>query len=98
MSTSINCRILLSAFFLLSSFQMSFAHAEFDRGEELYENHCQACHESWVHTRDGRRVKTISELHKRVGAWSEHSDLRWSNEDITDVTNYLDKRFYQFER
>lgn len=69
--------------------------AEFDRGQELYENHCQSCHESWVHTRAKRQVTSISELQRRVSSMSVHIGLNWSNEEINDVTDYLSRRFYQ---
>ena len=38
------------------------AAQEFERGQALYENHCRSCHESWAHTREGRHVRTVSEL------------------------------------
>jgi hypothetical protein len=49
--------------------------AEVDRGQALYENHCQFCHESWAHTRNGRKVTSKSDLQRRVRAWSIHSGL-----------------------
>ena len=72
------------------------AAEEFDRGEALYENHCRECHESWAHTRDGRHVTTVNGLRGRVAAWSIHTNLQWSQEEIDDVTDYLNQQFYQF--
>jgi len=74
-----------------------FAEA-FDRGQALYEHHCQSCHESWAHTRDGRMVTTVDELRRRVEAWSIHSRLDWTGEEIGDVTDYLNRTFYQLEK
>ena len=71
---------------------------EFDRGEALYKNHCMECHESWAHTRDGRRVSSIDVLRQRVAAWSIHTGLGWSNEEVDDVTDYLNRQFYQLTR
>ncbi len=48
------------------AFFPSAASAEFDRGQALYENHCKSCHEDWVHTREGRRVISMSALRQRV--------------------------------
>ena len=70
----------------------------FDRGQALYEHHCQSCHESWAHTRDGRLVTTVGELRRRVEAWSIHSRLDWTAEEIEDVTDYLNRTFYQLEK
>jgi len=72
--------------------------AEFDRGQALYENHCMECHESWAHTRDGRHVTSIDALRKRVAAWSIHTGLGWSNEEVDDITDYLNRRFYRLAR
>jgi mono/diheme cytochrome c family protein len=71
--------------------------AEFDRGEALYENHCTACHDTQVHVLGKtRRVTTLADLRARVAAWSVHSGLGWSDEEVNDVTDYLNRRFYRF--
>jgi mono/diheme cytochrome c family protein len=70
---------------------------EFDRGQALYENHCSTCHDPQLHLEAaGRHVKTPADLRVRVAAWSVHSGLNWSDEDINDVTDYLIRRFYRF--
>jgi mono/diheme cytochrome c family protein len=74
------------------------APPRFDRGRALYEHHCQFCHESWAHSREGRHVATIDGLRKRVRAWSIHSGLDWGPSEIDDVTAYLNRRFYHLER
>ncbi len=70
---------------------------EFSRGQGLYENHCQSCHESWAHTREGRKVTSMNELRRRVAAWSTHAGLGWSDEEIGDVADYLARTFYDLE-
>ncbi len=70
---------------------------EFSRGQALYENHCQSCHADWAHTRSEHKVTSMSELQRRVAAWSIHSGLNWSDEDIGDVADYLEQNFYHFE-
>jgi mono/diheme cytochrome c family protein len=73
------------------------AHVEaFDRGRALYENHCMECHESWAHAREGRRVNSKNALRQRVAGWSMHIGLGWSDEEIDDVADYLDRNFYHF--
>jgi mono/diheme cytochrome c family protein len=71
------------------------AGAEFDRGRALYENHCRQCHDSWAHKPGVRVVATYEGLRERVASWSLHSGLGWSANEITDVTEYLNRRFYQ---
>ena len=73
------------------------AQAEtFDRGQALYENHCQTCHEEKVHMRYSRRVTTMDDLRQQVSSWSYHAGLGWSAEEVTDVVDYLDREFYHF--
>lgn len=66
----------------------------FDRGQALYENHCQSCHEVLAHTRENRTVTTVEGLRERVWSWSVHSGLNWRADEIDDVTRYLNRRFY----
>ena len=67
-----------------------------DRGELLYENHCQACHGSTVHTRSDRQVKSPEALRAWVMSWAVHSGLEWSQVEIADITAFLNRRFYRF--
>jgi mono/diheme cytochrome c family protein len=68
----------------------------FDRGQALYENHCQTCHDETAHTRESRRATSVGDLHRWVATWSYHAALGWSGEEIDDVVDYLNRRFYHF--
>lgn len=70
------------------------AAQEFDRGQALYENHCKECHESLAHTRQGSRISSIHDIRNWVASWSVHSKLDWSSEEVRDVADYLNQRFY----
>lgn len=72
--------------------------AEFTRGQALYDNHCKFCHETWVHERDGRHINSLAELRQRVAAWSVHSGLEWTDQEIDDVTDYLSRNFYRIKQ
>jgi mono/diheme cytochrome c family protein len=79
------------------AFMVTLRAVEFDRGQALYENHCSACHDPQSHVAgETRHVATLADLRARVAAWSVHSGLNWSAEDVNDVTDYLNRRFYQF--
>ncbi|MGA7800511.1 MAG: cytochrome c [Gammaproteobacteria bacterium] len=69
---------------------------DLQRGRALYENHCQSCHESWVHERM-RHVHSLQALEQRVNSWQIHAGLSWTAEDIADVTAYLNRNFYHFK-
>lgn len=88
---------LLAVSLLLTALSSPVMAQQFIRGQELYENHCRTCHESWAHERKGRSVvSSLQDLHRRVAAWATHSGLDWSNEEIDDVADYLDQAYYHF--
>jgi hypothetical protein len=68
----------------------------FDRGQALYENHCMSCHEATVHTRETHRATSLADLRKWVASWSFHASLDWSSEEIDDVADFMDRRYYHF--
>lgn len=65
------------------------------RGQLLYENHCQGCHTSQLHIREQRRARSIDELRGWVARWATTQQLRWGDEEIGEVTNYLNQRYYR---
>lgn len=74
------------------------ARAEnFGRGQELYEDHCQACHEDLIHEKN-RKIRSLDELQKRIQSWAVHTGNTWTREEINDVLYYLNKSFYRFEQ
>ena len=68
----------------------------FDRGQALYENHCMSCHEATVHMRETRRATSVAELRKWVASWSFHASLDWTSEEIDDVADFMERRYYHF--
>lgn len=67
------------------------------RGNMLYENHCLQCHESKVHIREHRKVRSLLDLKKQVNRWANELDLSWQDEEIRDVSRYLNQTFYKFD-
>lgn len=66
------------------------------RGALLYQNHCLDCHESLVHIRARHKARNLGAIQGQVIRWSSYLKLRWSEEDINDVTRYLNQTYYQF--
>lgn len=66
------------------------------RGELLYTTHCIACHTTQVHWRDQRRATDLDSLREQVRLWQNRSSQSWSEEDIDEVTRYLDESIYRF--
>jgi mono/diheme cytochrome c family protein len=65
------------------------------RGQLLYENHCQGCHTSRLHIREHRRARTVDELRGWVTRWAATQKLNWGDEEIRDVTDHLNRRYYR---
>lgn len=81
----------------LVAFAPATAAENFARGKELYDHHCQSCHEDLMHA-ENRRLKSLDELRKRIEAWATHTGNDWTRDEINDVLYYLNKRFYKFDQ
>lgn len=79
---------------VLSALNTSLSAQDFVRGEALYENHCKECHEALAHTRHGSKINSVGDIRSWVRSWSIHTRLDWSTEEIEDVADYLNSRFY----
>jgi hypothetical protein len=66
------------------------------RGKMLYENHCTECHTSVVHIRKDHRADTPAAIRSWVFKWANYKQLKWSAQDIDDVTDYLSEHYYGF--
>ena len=70
--------------------------ADAERGRRLYENHCQVCHTSRVHSRANRLPMNQAELRDIVDRWQREEKLRWTAQDIGDVVEYLNRTRYGY--
>ena len=66
------------------------------RGELLYTTHCVGCHTTQVHWRARRLATDWSTLLSQVRRWQGNTGLGWSEQDIVDVTRYLNGQYYHF--
>ncbi|HTP73071.1 MAG TPA: cytochrome c [Burkholderiaceae bacterium] len=66
------------------------------RGQLLYSTHCIACHNSQVHWRDRRLATDWDTLKAQVRRWQASVGLTWSEDDIVEVTRYLNDAIYRF--
>ena len=67
------------------------------RGQLLHENHCIRCHTSSVYTREPRKITNLNDLSKSVGKWSKVAGLNWSQAEIHDVVDYLNREYYRLK-
>lgn len=87
----------LCALLLASAFAPLVQAENFARGQDLYNHHCQSCHEDLLHARN-RKLKTLDALRKRIEGWASHTGNPWSRDEIDDVLYYLNKSFYRFDQ
>lgn len=66
------------------------------RGRALYELRCMSCHAESVHGRTNRVAKDVDAVRAWVMRWNEHLRLRWTEEEIDDVTLYLSTTYYRY--
>lgn len=83
-----------SLFITLGTGRASAADAQ--RGAALYELRCGNCHSESVHGRSKRVAKDFGEVRRWVTRWNEHLALRWGNEEIDDVSVYLNNTYYRY--
>ena len=68
-----------------------------DRGEMLYQNHCVACHESTVHIREDRKVKSYADLEQYTRRFAGLAGVEWSEADMELVIEYLNRTRYKLQ-
>jgi len=66
--------------------------------QSLYDKHCVACHGTEVYTRKDRKVTSVPALEKQVQRCETALGLRWFDEDIADMSRFLNERYYHFKR
>jgi len=69
---------------------------QFSRAQLLYENHCTTCHASKVHIRNNRKARSVDDVRRWVIHWQGELKLKWNNQDVEDVSNFITERFYNF--
>jgi len=67
------------------------------RGEMLYSLHCKSCHTSKIHWREEKLATNWFSLKAQVSRWQSNIGLGWDENEITDVTQYLNTIHYHFQ-
>ena len=65
-------------------------------GELLYSTHCSTCHSVEIHWRAKSLSSDWSSLKAQVWRWQLNIGLGWSEDEVTDVTRYLNDVYYNF--
>jgi len=67
------------------------------RGKSLHNQHCTACHDTSVYTRNNRRVRSIEGLMGQVNGCVQQTGAKLNREEVNDIVRYLDDSFYEFK-
>ena len=81
---------------LAGVFALAGAASAQSRGELLYTTHCIACHSTQMHWREQRRATDLDSLKEQVRLWQGRALLSWTEDDIVEVTRYLNQSIYRF--
>lgn len=100
MKRSLSTRYLLLAITPLLLSPLAVA-ADLANGKALHDGNCTQCHTtmfggdgSGIYTRDNRRVKSLPGLDKQVRFCAQNLGHTWFDDEIGDVSNYLNSDFY----
>ncbi len=88
---------ILAGFALLGLFLSQTSNAaDPANGQQLHDENCTHCHNTEIFSRQSRIVKDLPQLKKQVNRCQISLELQWFEEDITDVSAYLNQNFYKF--
>lgn len=65
-------------------------------GKKLYNAQCTSCHDTSVHTRKDRKIKTLEGLIGQVDRCNTQLDRRYTDAQLNDLVAYLNAAFYKF--
>ena len=66
-------------------------------GKALHDENCTRCHQPDIYTREKRMVNSFTELQEQVRQCELMAELVWFDEEIEDVTAYLNDSYYRFK-
>jgi mono/diheme cytochrome c family protein len=65
------------------------------RGKEVHKV-CLPCHNTTLYVSPQRKIKSLPALREEVARWGDYYNPALSEQDIDDVTAYLNAKFYKF--
>jgi len=65
------------------------------RGEAIHKV-CLECHGTSLYVVPERKIKSLTALRKEVARWGDYYNPALSEQDVEDITTYLNTQFYKF--
>ena len=69
---------------------------DLENGKLLHDENCLRCHNESKYKRKDRMIKNFQQLRERIKNCELMAELTWFDEEIDDVTAYLNNQFYHF--
>ena len=65
--------------------------------KKLHDANCTQCHDAGMYTRPNRKMHSLDDVRKQVGACSRASGASLSAAEKEALVNYLNDNFYRFK-
>lgn len=88
--------VLLCVFCLMMPLTVISAE-DISFGKELHQENCLRCHRPELYERTDKTVKTLQHLRSQVLFCAVNNDVGWFDEEVDDVTAYLNAFYYLFD-
>jgi mono/diheme cytochrome c family protein len=75
----------------------SLQAADPQEAKALVDQHCYQCHGTELYTRPDRKVQSLEGLQRQVKRCELALGLKWFDEEIAAVTDYLNTEYYKFK-
>lgn len=89
-------KLVLINLITLLLFNTSVQAVDIENGKALHDANCLRCHDETNYTRANRIVNSYEELRERISLCELSAEMAWFDEEINDVTAYLNNAFYRF--
>ena len=89
--------VLFTSTLFIALAMPSASGADAERGAALYELRCGDCHSESVHGRSKRVATDFGDVRRWVNRWNVNLGLRWDDEEIDDVSMYLNNTYYRYD-
>jgi mono/diheme cytochrome c family protein len=92
-----NCKTQILPTLLAALAAGSLHAADVSHGKSLQQENCMRCHDDAMYTRDNRKVTSLGGLQKQVMRCEQSLGLQWFDDDVADVTQYLNATYYHYK-
>lgn len=90
-------QLIILTLALLAPLYPALADQDKHPGQALQQQYCQRCHDDSIYTRPDSIIFSLKALNKRVRFCESMAGAHWNEQQINQVIDYLNQRFYKFK-